>query len=123
MKLEIDRDLAALGGLSTGQLCERYAELFGEPVRTRHKTYLIRKIAWKLQALAEGDLSERARRRAEELADDSEVRVMPPRSATPRPAIVQVQPAASDKRLPAPGTAIVRTYTPPLESRSPRPAA
>lgn len=50
MKLDIDREVAALEGMSTGQLCERYAELFGEPVRTRHRTYLIRKIAWRLQA-------------------------------------------------------------------------
>lgn len=110
MKLEIDRELAALGGMSTGQLCEKYAALFGQPVRTRHKTYLVRKIAWRLQALAEGDLSERARRRAAEIADDADVRVMPPRSATPRPAVLKVQTSSSDKRLPAPGTAIVRTY-------------
>lgn len=110
MKLDIDRELAALGGMSTRQLCERYAELFGEPVRTRHKTYLIRKIAWRLQAIAEGDLSERARRRAEELANDAEVRTTPPRSA-PTPATVRADAAvASDARLPRPGTAIVRKY-------------
>jgi len=54
-------EVAALGRLSTSELCERYAELFGQPVRTRHKQYLVRKIAWRLQALAEGDVSERAR--------------------------------------------------------------
>ena len=32
--------------------------------RSRHRAYLIRKIAWQLQALAEGGLTERARRRA-----------------------------------------------------------
>ena len=101
MKLEIDRELAALGGLSTGQLCEKYAALFRQPVRTRHKTYLIRKIAWRLHAIAEGDLCERARRRAEELANDADVRVMAPRSATPRPAIVQVKAEAANKRLPS----------------------
>lgn len=68
MKLDIEREVAALQRMSTGQLCERYAELFGEPTRTRHRTYLVRKIAWKLQALVEGDLSERARRRAAEPA-------------------------------------------------------
>jgi hypothetical protein len=109
MKLDIDREVAALGGMSTGQLCERYAELFGEPVRTRHKTYLIRKIAWRLQAIAEGDLSERARRRAEELANDAEVRVMPPKIAPPE--TIRVDAAVStDARLPRPGTAIVRKY-------------
>src|SRR5687768_17355679 len=82
MKLNIDREVAALQEMSTGQLCERYAELFGEPVRTRHRAYLIRKIAWRLQANAEGDLSERARRRAEELANDADVRVTAPRTSS-----------------------------------------
>ena len=111
MKIDIEREVAALEGMSTGQLCERYAELFGQPVRTRHRAYLIRKIAWRLQAVAEGDLTERARRRAAELADDAEVRVMPPKAATPQPAILKVQTdVAADSRLPTPGTAIVRKY-------------
>jgi len=110
MKIDIDREMAALEGMSTGQLCERYAELFGQPVRTRHRAYLIRKIAWRLQAVAEGDLTERARQRAAELADDAEVRVMPPKAATPQPATLKVTDAAADPRLPAPGTAIVRKY-------------
>jgi hypothetical protein len=112
MKLDIEREVAALQRMSTGQLCERYAELFGEPTRTRHRTYLVRKIAWKLQALAEGDLSERARRRAEELAHGTELRVMPPKSteATQTAAVVQHAAVATDERLPAPGTAIVRQY-------------
>ena len=112
MKLDIDREVAALEGMSTGQLCERYAELFGEPVRSRHRTYLIRKIAWRLQAMVEGDLSERARRRAEELANDAEVRVMPPKSESrPHPVTIRTDAAvAADARLPRPGTALVRKY-------------
>ena len=43
-----------------------------EPIRTRNRAYLTRKIAWRLQAKAEGDLSERARRRAAELANVAE---------------------------------------------------
>jgi hypothetical protein len=109
MTLDIDRDVAALAGMSTGQLCERYAALFGEPVRTRHKTYLIRKIAWRLQAMAEGDHSERARRRAEELADDADVRDMPPRTDPPSPT-VQIKASVADPRMPRPGTALVQKY-------------
>lgn len=112
MNLDIERETAALQRMSTGQLCERYAELFGETTRTRHRLYLVRKIAWKLQALAEGDLSERARRRAEELARGSELRVMPPKAPAGKgegevPAHV---PVSADSRLPSPGTAIVRQY-------------
>ncbi len=112
MTLDIEREVAALRQMPTGQLCERYAELYGEPTRTRHRLYLVRKIAWKLQALAEGDLSERARRRAEELARGTELRVMPPTSAdvTHAAAVVAQAAVATDPRLPAPGTAIVRRY-------------
>jgi Protein of unknown function (DUF2924) len=111
MKLDVEREVAALQRMPTGQLCERYAELFGEPTRTRHRIYLVRKIAWKLQALAEGDLSERARRRAEELAGGTELRVMPPKSpAPPEVGVVTYAFVSADARLPAPGTALVRNY-------------
>ena len=80
MELDIEREVSALRQMPMVQLCERYAELFGEPTRTRHRTYLVRKIVWKMQARAEGDLSERARRRAEELAKGTELRVMPPKN-------------------------------------------
>jgi hypothetical protein len=39
---------------------ERLAELFGETTRTGNKTWLIKRIACRLQALEEGDLSELA---------------------------------------------------------------
>lgn len=112
MKLDIEKEVAALQLMRTGQLCERFAELYGEPTRTRHRTHLIRKIAWKLQALAEGDLSERARRRAEELARNTELRVMPPKNneISQAAGVVTHAPIPTDSRLPAPGTAIVRAY-------------
>ncbi len=46
--------------MNTCELAERYAEMTGQPVRARHRAYLIRKIAWRLQADAVGNLSERA---------------------------------------------------------------
>ena len=68
-----------------------------------------------MQANAEGGLSERALRRAEGLADDADVRLTPPRSATvgqERPVgsrMVRV-PVARDSRLPPPGGQITRQY-------------
>lgn len=58
------RQISALERMTTSELVDRFAELHGYPCRTRHRAYLIRKIAWRIQANAEGDLSERARRRA-----------------------------------------------------------
>src|SRR5690349_21644872 len=83
---DLSQELRGLETLTTNELAQRYLQLFGQPVRTRHKAYLIRKIAWRIQALAFGDLSERARRRAAELANDADIRLMPPRQApTPLP--------------------------------------
>ena len=64
MANDIAREIEAMEHMTTSELAERYRELHGEPVRTRHRTYLIRKIAWRIQANAGGDLTERARRRA-----------------------------------------------------------
>ncbi len=74
MKLNLKKELAALERMTVGEFQQRYIDVFGEAVRSRHKRYLIRRIAWRLQANAEGGLSERALRRAEELADVAEVR-------------------------------------------------
>jgi hypothetical protein len=111
MKLNIEREVATLGQMTVGQLQQRYVEVFGEPVRSRHKQYLIRRIAWRLQANAEGGLSERALRRAEELANIADVRVTPPRTATGVATTASTAPAAAtDRRLPPVGTAITRRY-------------
>lgn len=115
MKLNLAKELAALEQMTVGQLQQRYAEVFGEPVRSRHKQYLIRRIAWRLQANAEGGLSERALHRAEELADVADVRVTPPRGQTSaKPAVpaprVGAPSRSSDPRLPPAGAAITRKY-------------
>lgn len=109
--LDINAEVAAMQRLTAGQLQEKYAEVCGEPARSRHRQWLIRRIAWRLQALAEGDLSERARRRAAELANDADARVTPPKSVT-----IDIRPERTgepqqvDSRLPNPGTTLVRIY-------------
>ncbi|MCK6486252.1 MAG: DUF2924 domain-containing protein [Phycisphaerae bacterium] len=117
MSLNIAKEVAALEQMTVGQLQDRYAETFGEPVRSRHRQYLIRRIAWRLQANAEGGLTERALCRAEELADDADVRLTPPRWATigdvERPGmttkVVRVR-ATADPRVPRTGSQITRKY-------------
>jgi Protein of unknown function (DUF2924) len=66
MHVNVAKEVAVLRAMSVGELRVRYAEVFGEPARTGHKVWLIKRIVWRLQALAEGGLSERARRRAAE---------------------------------------------------------
>jgi len=109
--MNIEKEVAALQKMTTGELRDRYAEVFGEVPRSRHKQYLIRRIAWRLQANVEGDLSERARRRAEELAVDAEVRTTPPRDAgVSVPVTTTKAEVPVDPRLPNPGTSITRKY-------------
>src|SRR5271155_4963930 len=111
----IGQQLGELQGLSTPQLRGRFAELFGERTPANNRTWLIKRIGWRLQALAEGGLSERALRRAAELANDADLRLnppRPPRAAKPAPAQppIPAEPAAVDRRLPPPGTVLARKY-------------
>lgn len=46
--------------MTVRELRGRYREVFGEESRSNHKQFLFRRIAWRLQADAEGGLSERA---------------------------------------------------------------
>ena len=73
----LQSDLAALPRLTLPHLRERYAAAFGEAPMTNNKTWLVRRLAWRLQMQAEGDLSDRARQRAAELADDADLRRQP----------------------------------------------
>lgn len=84
MREPIDTTATRLQSMSVADLQDRYAEVFGEPTRVKHKHHLIRRILWRVQALSEGDLSERARRRAEELASDAEIRLTAPRRIEPK---------------------------------------
>ena len=69
----VEYTVAALGRMTVAQLRGKYLELFGEPTRSGNRDFLFKRIAWRVQSLAEGTLSERARRRAEELARDAVV--------------------------------------------------
>jgi hypothetical protein len=112
VELNIVSEMATLQRLSVGQLRQRFAQLFGEATAASNKTWLTKRLLWRLQTLAEGDLSERARRRAAELARDADLRLNPPRRKTttatpPEPLSV---PTPVDPRLPPPGTILTRPY-------------
>src|SRR5690606_24635500 len=112
--LQLTTEIRALRAMSVNQLRVKYAEVYGEENRCRNKDYLIRRIAWRLQANASGGISERARLRAQELANESDLRVSPPRGkggAVDDAATSTLSTAYSpkrDPRLPPPGTVITR---------------
>jgi hypothetical protein len=114
MEMSIGRDIAALRRMTVKQLQAKYAEAFGEPTTGRNKAWLVKRVAWRLQARAEGGLSDRARKRAAELADDADLRLTPPRpkpATTPAAVEATFAPGVSaDDRLPPPGTLLVRGY-------------
>ncbi len=114
MDTTVGKELAALQRLGVPQLKARYAELFGEQPSTKNRVWLVKRLAWRLQALAEGDLSERARKRAAELANDADLRTTPPREKPAQaPAgrtVTAPAPARLDDRLPPPGTILTRPY-------------
>ena len=57
---DLGAQLAALDKLTVAELVEKYREVFGVPTRTRNKEYLRKRVAWRIQELAEGGLSEKA---------------------------------------------------------------
>jgi Protein of unknown function (DUF2924) len=113
MHVNVGKELAALEAMTVAELRDRYAQVFGEETRVGNKAWLVKRIIWRLQALAEGDLSERARRRAAELAQDADLRLSPPRQKQTTPASVQKNGKASalaNGCLPLPGTILTRWY-------------
>ena len=114
MEINVGEEVDALQRMTVTQLRERYADTFGEATATGNRTWLVRRIAWRLQALAEGDLSARAKARAAELGRDADLRVIPPREK-PAPAVGSLRPAPpprdkGDGRLPPPGSVLTRAY-------------
>lgn len=118
MGLNVSKLLAELERMTGTELRRRYAEVFGEESRSGNRQWLIRRIAWRMQALEEGDLPERARQRAMEIANDADLRVhAPPRGAiagsiSPSAAnrTVTTSAPAGDKGLPMPGAWLTRGY-------------
>ena len=57
MNTDTYKEIMSLTRMTVGELREKYLEVFGEETRSHHKDFLRKRIAWRLQALAEGDLS------------------------------------------------------------------
>ena len=117
MKPNVAKTIADMAKMTPAVLRGKYVELFGESSRSGNRQWLFRRCAWRLQALAEGDLSERAREKAKELARDVDIRIRQPQGIPPlartadvcRPAR-QYMTTNRDPRLPMPGTLLARSY-------------
>src|SRR5271154_5595777 len=109
MTPDLYKEIETLRGQKTKALKVRYCELFGESSPSSNHAHLFRRIAWRLQALAEGDLSQRARERAAELASDVDIRLRAPRKFW-RALAAEFPAPLRDPRLPAIGTTLERRY-------------
>src|ERR1019366_6382809 len=107
MGAAVYREIARLPGLDAKALRQRYREVFGEEPRTTQRQQLVRRIGWKLQALSHGDISESARRRALQIAQDGEVGIHLPSAMV---SIASTKRGSGDARLPVPGTELRRPY-------------
>ncbi len=112
---DITADIEALGTMTTRELRDRYHEVFDDPSRSNNRRWLIRRIAWRLQAREQGGLSERALARAHMLARDEDLRVRPPRDRGPQlgshlRTVSGTLVRRIDERVPIPGTVLRRIY-------------
>jgi hypothetical protein len=112
MEPTVIRAIEELDNSRIPALKKQYRELFGEESKSSNKQFLFRRIAFRLQANAEGDLSERARRRIGDIADDRDLRVRAPKEFVARPE--SCSPSIDRKgppknyRLPEPGSLLTR---------------
>ena len=114
MDLPIFEEIEDLRQMKVGALRTKYREVFGEESRSSNRQFLFRRIAWRLQANVEGDLSERARHRAAEIACDADLRTRAPKGFLPgnapssAPWVTDRSQPQRDWRLPAPGSLLTR---------------
>jgi hypothetical protein len=115
MDTAILTEIESLRRASMADLRKKYQEVFQEETRCKHREHLFRRIAWRVQALAEGDLSERARERAHEIAQDGDLRINAPRDffimgGDPVQTTEDRSRRNQDRRLPLPGAVLTRKW-------------
>ena len=113
MPESISAQIHALKRMTVAELRVKHQELFGTETQSCHKQQLFKRLAWRIQELEYGGLSERAKRRAEEIASDLDARFLPPRKPKNgdgrhrEDLPIHAQPGGIH---PVPGTVLVREY-------------
>ena len=113
MKENIADNIETLKSATLSTIQERYKELFSvAEAPCANKPYLIKKIAYKLQEMACGGLSDEAKARIAELIekyDPINNKALRPQVVSAGKNVVSI-PFMRDKRLPIPGTVIHKKY-------------
>lgn len=79
MATTIETHRQRLAQLSIGELRLEYESVFGELTTSRHAGHIIKRILWQMQANLYGGLNEESLKRAKELADPTQLRMIAPR--------------------------------------------
>ena len=112
MKEAINADIAALKNKAIPELQKKFEALFdGQKASSDNKVYLVRRIAYRLQELEYGGLSQKAQNRLKELIGLYD----PVNNKAIRPKVsvetqVRIKTRGRDMRLPIPGTIITKDY-------------
>ena len=105
---EIPAGIDRLRRLRIPALQRIHRELFGADCTVRHVQYLRRKLAWELQARAEGRLPEESRQHALGIAWQTILRTRA--HSQSRPSVPCTVSFGHDTRLPPPGTLLRRAF-------------
>jgi hypothetical protein len=111
--MNMKKEIGELTRMTVTELRAKHIDVFGERTRSGHKVYLVKRISWRMQANVEGDLTKRAKQRAEELANDPDLRtnaqckVDDGSQCGTKTSTVNFE---HDDRVPMPGAIITRTY-------------
>ena len=100
----IAQRIRELQDMTTAQLAEHYEDVFGQPPRVRNKAFLRRRVAWKIQELKFGGLSEPAKARLDQLITQIDLPLGDPGPARPRRA------TRNGAKAPLIGTTLVRRW-------------
>jgi len=104
-KPSVIEQVAALDKAPTDDLIAEYQRLHRKAPRTRNRAWLIRKVAWAIQAEAFGGLSDKAKAQLEELIAE----IGPPLGAADR-TVTTVLPRKPKPDAPSVGTTLTRVW-------------
>ena len=117
MQASVTAQINELRQMKVSELRVKWRELYGEDTRSCNRAYLWRRLAWRVQELAFGGLSERAKARIAELNRDDDLRMLPPRGWQPptngngdQTGPQDTRRPLRDPRLPRPGATLTRHY-------------
>ncbi len=108
-KTSIPAQIARLQKMPVAELREEWKRLYdGEEPRVSNRVWLWKRLAWRVQELEYGGLSDAALQRLEELMPTAELvlRNPPGKKQSPPASVERVR----DRRIPQPGTVLLRRY-------------